>query len=126
MTRRLLVVDDEERIREVVRACLEDLIGWEVALADSGANALLQAKTEPIDAILLDLSMPDMNGMEILQQLQAEPQTQSIPVILLTGHVLGIDQINFAELGVAGVIEKPFAPIEIGQQIEQILGWEEG
>lgn len=125
MTKQVLIVDDDERIREVVHACLEDLAGWTVLGAGSGQTALVQAKTQPIDAILLDLSMPDMDGLTILQKLKADPQTQHIPVILLTAKTLGSEQAQVAAMGVAGVIAKPFNALEITSQIATLLGWDE-
>lgn len=125
MTRQLLVVDDEERIREVVRACLEDLVGWRVILAESAEVALALAKTESLDAILLDVSMPDMDGFTLVKRLQADSTSRSIPVILLTAKVLPMDRERFVQLGVAGVISKPFDPIQISKQIANLLGWED-
>lgn len=124
MTKQVLIVDDDERIREIVHACLEDLAGWKVLAAGSGQAALVQAKNEPIDAILLDLSIPDMDGLTIFQKLKADPQTQHIPVIFLTAHSLGSEQARFAAMGVAGVIAKPFNALAITTQIAALLGWD--
>lgn len=125
MTRRLLVVDDEERIREIVQVCLEDLAGWNVILAASAQDALAYAKAEAIDAILLDVSMPDMNGFTLAQRLQAQQETCLIPVILLTAKPLLTNQTQFAEMGIAGVIAKPFDVLTVSNQIAEILGWED-
>lgn len=125
MTKRILVVDDEERIREVVRACLEDLAGWTVLMTDSGQQGLEQAKVETVDAILLDVSMPYMDGFTFFQHLQADPQTRSIPVILLTAKVLPVDKVRFADMSIAGVITKPFDPMTVTNQIAEMLGWEQ-
>lgn len=121
--KRILIVDDEERIREIVRACLEDLGGWEADTAESGQEALQKAGAEPFDAILLDVSMPDLDGFTLFRELQAHPIARSIPVILLTAKVLPADKIQFAQLGVAGVIAKPFDPVGISAQVSEILGW---
>jgi CheY-like chemotaxis protein len=125
MTKRLLIVDDEERIRELVQACLEDLGGWQTLTAGSGQESLTIAQTEPIDAILLDVSMPDMDGFAVYEQLLANSVTQSIPVILLTAKVLPSDRTRFAQMGIAGVISKPFEPISISAEIAEILGWDD-
>ncbi|MGI0485768.1 response regulator [Pantanalinema rosaneae CENA516] len=121
MTQRILVVDDEDRIREIVRACLEDLGDWTVDTAASGQEGILKATSESFDAILLDVSMPDMDGVTFFSQLQTNPVTQAIPVILLTAKVLPADKAQFAAMGVAGVISKPFDPISLSTQVEQIL-----
>ncbi|MBL1178078.1 response regulator [Pantanalinema sp. GBBB05] len=121
MAQRILVVDDEDRIREIVRACLEDLGDWTVDTAASGSEGILKAISEPFDAILLDVSMPDMDGVTFFERLQTNPKTQAIPVILLTAKVLPADKAQFAELGVAGVISKPFDPIALSDEVGQIL-----
>ncbi|MGV0025570.1 response regulator [Phormidesmis priestleyi] len=123
MTRRILIVDDEERIREVVRACLEDLCGWETTTAASGQEGLTQSKTHLLDAILLDVSMPDMDGCQFFAKLQENVATQAIPVILLTAKVQPDDRQRFAQLGVAGVISKPFNPMTICDRMAEILKW---
>ncbi len=124
MTKRILIIDDEERIREVIRACLEDLGGWEAITAESGKEGLLKTTTETLDAIFLDVSMPDMDGLLFFERLQENPATQSIPVVLLTAKVLPDDRARFAQIGVAGVITKPFNPITICERLAEILGWE--
>ncbi|MBL1175289.1 MAG: response regulator [Pantanalinema sp. GBBB05] len=123
MARRILVVDDEERLRELVQACLEDLAGWETRVAASGTECLQLAQSEGIDAIVLDVSMPEMNGFEVYEQLQANPVTQAIPVIFLTAKVLPTDRDRFARLGVAGVITKPIEPLTLTEEIAEVLGW---
>lgn len=122
-TKLVLIVDDEERIREVVRVCLVKLAQWETLMAASGLEAIALAATAQPDAILLDVSMPGMNGLETLQQLQHNPQTQSIPVIFLTAKVQPSEQLYYQQLGVVGLIVKPFDPVQISQQISKLLGW---
>lgn len=121
--RRILIVDDEERIREVVRACLEDLGGWKTLTAASGHDGLLTVESETIDAILLDVSMPDMDGLQFFEQLRSQFETRPIPVILLTAKMLPSDRTRFSEMGVAGIISKPFNPVLLHGQIAAILGW---
>ena len=123
VTKRILIVDDEEDIRDVVRVSLEEFAGWLTITATSGIEGLQIAKTEALDAILLDISMPDMDGIQICEELQAGSETQMIPVIVLTAKVLPSDQNRFADLDVAGVITKPFDPMTIWRQVAEILGW---
>ncbi len=122
-TKRILIVDDDERIREVVRMCLIKLAKWQVIIATSGQEAIQTATDEQPDAILLDVSMPGMNGIETLQQLQLKECTQSIPVIFLTAKVLRAEQLHYQQLGVAGLIAKPFDPLQIAVEINRILKW---
>lgn len=125
VSKHILIVDDEERIREVVRACLVKLAKWQVTTAASGAIALQTAAAEQPDAILLDVSMPGMNGLETFQGLQRDPKTQSIPVIFLTAKVQPAEQAQYQKLGVTGLIVKPFNPVQLAQEISQLLGWNE-
>jgi CheY-like chemotaxis protein len=121
--KRILIVDDEEDICQVVQASLEEFGGWQTLLAHSGVEGLTVAQTGHPDAILLDVSMPEMDGFEMFEQLQENPATQNIPVILLTSKVLARDRKRFADLNVAGVITKPFNPLMIWQQVADLLGW---
>ncbi len=123
--RHILVVDDEDLLRELVQACLEDLAGWETLAAASGEECLQVVQKEQFDAILLDVSMPEMDGFEVYQQLQSNPMTSSIPVILLTAKVLPSDRDRFDKMGVAGVISKPIEPTTLTKEIAEILGWDE-
>jgi CheY-like chemotaxis protein len=121
--KRILVIDDEYHLCVVVQACLENLGGWTVAIATSGAEGLEQAEAEPPDAILMDVMMPDMDGPTLFQSLQSNPATKTIPVIFLTAKVQSGDRSNLQQLGVAGVIAKPFDPLKLADQVTELLGW---
>lgn len=121
MSRRILIIDDEEDIREVAQLTLEALGGWEVLTADSGGAGLRQAIAEQPDAILLDVMMPDLDGPATFEQLQSHPATCHIPVILLTAKVQTSDQRRFAELGISAVIAKPFDPLTLADQVASLL-----
>ena len=123
MKRRILIIDDEEDIRQVAGLSLETVAGWEVVLANSGKQGMERAEQEKPDAILLDVMMPAMDGPTTFLQLQKNPNTAKIPVILLTAKVQGSDQRRFAELGVAGILFKPFDPLTLSAQVAQTLGW---
>ena len=123
MTKQILIVDDDDDIRDVVRVSLEEFADWLTITATSAVEGLQIAKTNDLDAILVDISMPDMDGFQMCEQLQADPRTQQIPVIVLTAKVLASDRDRFAELDVAGIISKPFNPLTIWSQIASILGW---
>lgn len=121
--KRILIVDDEERIREIVCACVIDLGGWQAIVAASGEEGLIKAQREDLDAILLDISMPDLDGYAVYQQLQDNPSTQNIPIILLTAKVLASDRRRFSQMNIAGVITKPFNPMTLPDEIAAKLGW---
>lgn len=123
MSRRILVVDDEETIRDVVRAGLEALAGWKVEAASDGAEAVVLCDADPPDAILLDVMMPTMDGPTTFARLQDDPRTRSVPVILLTAKVQPAEQRRYEDLAVAGVLSKPFDPLALPDQIAGLLGW---
>jgi CheY-like chemotaxis protein len=97
--------------------------GWNTTAAASGQEALAKAESIPLDAILLDVSMPEMDGFQCYEQLKANPTTQSIPVVLLTAKVLPDDRTRFAQMEIAGVITKPFDPVSICDQLSELLHW---
>lgn len=119
----ILLIDDEKHISTVVKTCLVTLGGWIVLTADSGREGLLKARQEQPDAILLDVMMPDMNGITLLKELRNEPKTQNIPVLLLTAKAQMSDRDEYNHLDIAGVITKPFEPLKLAAQIAEVLGW---
>ncbi len=124
--KRVLVVDNEPSIREIAKVCLETLGGWEVSLASSGQECLIQATAENPDVILMDLMMPNMDGLMTFDKLQENPATQEIPVILLTAKIQdndSVDHRHFLQMGLAGAIAKPFNPLELSEQVAATLGW---
>jgi CheY-like chemotaxis protein len=119
--KRILVIDDENDIQEVARLSLELTEHWIVIGANGGAaGALLALSAEP-DAILLDVMMPDIDGPSTLRILQQ--QGASTPVIFLTAKVQTADRQKFMQLGVKGIISKPFDPLTLGAQMREILAW---
>ena len=119
----ILLIDDEEDIREIARLSLEMVGGWRVDAAGSARQGLLMAADRQPDAILLDVMIPDMDGPTTYQALQAEPKTRGIPVILLTAKVQAADLRRFESLGVAATIAKPFDPLTLPGQVADVLGW---
>ncbi|MFQ4144238.1 response regulator [Chlorogloeopsis sp. ULAP02] len=119
----ILVIDDEKNLCTIIQACLEKLGCWKVLTAHSGSKGLTLAETEHPDAILLDVMMPDIDGLALFSKLQSNPLTQNIPVILLTAKVQMVDLNKFAQLGVAGIIPKPFDPLKLSRLVAEVLGW---
>jgi CheY-like chemotaxis protein len=123
MSRTILLVDDEDDIREVAQLSLEMTTAWQVRTAASGAEALRLAAADPPDAILLDVMMPEMDGPATARALRASPATAEIPIILLTAKVQAADRRRFDDLGVAGVLGKPFDPMTLAGEVSRVLGW---
>jgi CheY-like chemotaxis protein len=121
--RKILIVDDENDIREVAAMSMEAICGWNVLQAGSGPEGVQLAQDQHPDAILLDVMMPDMDGPSTLQLLRSNPSISKIPVIFLTAKVQSSDRKRFAELGVSAILAKPFDPMLLCSQIAEALGW---
>jgi CheY-like chemotaxis protein len=121
--KRILVIDNEEYIQEVAKICLETVAGWEVVTASSGKEGIVQAENYQLDAILLDVMMPDMNGLVVFEKLQANSVTKEIPVIFLTAKIQVADRRRYAALGIKSAIAKPFNSLELAGQVATALGW---
>jgi CheY-like chemotaxis protein len=122
--KRVLVIDDEAAIQEVIQCCLEDIGGWQVWLASSGMEGLELAQQYLPDGILLDVMMPGLDGLATLEKIRAIPSVKSIPVVLLTARVQHRDRLQFAHLDVVGLIVKPFDPVTLVDQVVATFGWE--
>ncbi len=122
--KRILVIDNELYIQEVTQICLETIAGWEVLTASSGVEGIERATAEQPDAILLDVMMPDMDGLTTFQNLQKNAATQKIPVLLLTAKVQSSDRRHYRQMGIKAAIAKPFEPLELANEIAATLGWD--
>jgi CheY-like chemotaxis protein len=120
--RRVLLIDDEDDIREVAQLSLEMVARWDVVTASSGAEGVVRAAADQPDVILLDVMMPDLDGPATFLQLQAEPSTRHIPVILLTAKNLDPATDQLAR-DVVAIIAKPFDPMRLAGQVSAALGW---
>jgi len=124
MQHRILIIDDEDDIREIAAMSLETAAGWEVMVTSSGAQGLVRAASYQPDAILLDVMMPGMDGPTTFRELRKNPATARIPVLFLTAKVQATDRRSFANLGVQAVLVKPFDPMTLSAQISAVLGWD--
>ena len=123
MSRRILLIDDEDDIREIAATSLEMIAGWQVVLASSGPEGVAKAQQEQPDAILLDVMMPEQDGASTLAKLRAGKSTAAIPVIFLTAKVHPTEQSRLQSLGATGIVHKPFDPLLLHEKIKEILGW---
>lgn len=119
--KRVLIIDDDADIREATQICLEITGEWDVLTASSGSEGLIKAAAEKPDAILLDIMMPGMDGLTTFQNLQDNPETQNIPIILLTAKAQSAEQRQFTQLRVAAVITKPYDPFSLSNQVAEAL-----
>jgi CheY-like chemotaxis protein len=123
MGKTILIIDDENDIREVGQLALEVGSDWRVLAAASGAQGLDQARAERPDAILLDVMMPGMDGPTTLAHLRDDPATRDIPVVFLTAKVRTSDREWLTSLGATAVLAKPFDPVSLADQVADALGW---
>jgi two-component system, OmpR family, alkaline phosphatase synthesis response regulator PhoP len=121
--KRLLIIDDEEAIQIVVKFGINMAAGWELLSASGGETGIDMAERELPDAILLDVMMPEMDGIATFKALQANPITAGIPVIFLTAKAQTAERRQFNDLGISGVITKPFNSLDLPEQITKILHW---
>jgi CheY-like chemotaxis protein len=117
----ILLIDDDLSTRQVTAICLRKLGGWTVLTSASGQEGLNQAITAQPDAILLDIMMPDMDGLSVLQALRNHPQTRSIPIIILTAKLR--PNRDYSQLDIVGVIFKPFDALVLATQVAELLNW---
>ncbi|EAW36137.1 response regulator [Lyngbya sp. PCC 8106] len=122
--KRILVIDDEDGVRDIIQITLEAVARWEVMTASGGQEGLKIAIAQQPDAILLDVMMPNLDGPATFKQLQAHSQTQHIPTIFLTAKAKGSEQQEYANLGVSGIIIKPFEAQNLVDQIREFLVWD--
>jgi CheY-like chemotaxis protein len=121
--KRILIVDDEDDIREVAQVSLELVGGFEVMTASSGRAGLERARGSQPDAILLDVMMPDMDGPATLVELRADPTTSHIPVVFLTAKTQSAERLKLGQLGAAGILTKPFDPMQLAADVAAALHW---
>lgn len=117
----IMVVDDNPDIITIVRTILEGK-GYNVASASSGPELLNHLKSQKPDLIILDIMMPEMDGLEVLTRLKGVPETSSIPIILLTAKVQYEDVLGGYKLGADYYITKPFTSTQLINGINLLLG----
>jgi DNA-binding response OmpR family regulator len=116
----ILVVDDEPDTLELIEFNLKPA-GYHVVTAANGVEALRQARTAPPSLIVLDLMLPEMDGLEVCKTLRREPSTAAIPIIMLTAKAAELDRVLGLELGADDYLTKPFSPRELLLRIKKIL-----
>jgi len=122
MLKRILIVDDSCTARMMIRRCLE-IAGYaeaEFREASHGREALELLRTEPVDLVLTDLNMPEMNGKTFIRRLKSSPKLFSIPVIVISSITNEREEEELRDQGVAGVIRKPMSPMAFMDVIKNV------
>lgn len=118
--RLILLIEDEPDIQEIVRSALELVGGFEVISAYGGREGFDLAILHKPDLILLDMMMPGINGIETFGLMKENPSTAEIPIIFMTAKVQPHEIDQYMNLGAAALIPKPFDPMTISSQINDI------
>jgi CheY-like chemotaxis protein len=123
--RRILVMDDYEDFRLLIKDAIEDFVGWYVYAVELGDEGLQIARNESWDIILLDVAEPSikpgMNGFQIYEHLRADPKTQQIPLILMTTMRFPSNLRRLKALQATDIIQKPFDFLSLIQRINAAL-----
>ena len=117
---KILVVDDEPEAVELLEFNLKQA-GFDVVTAADGAEALKKARSALPGLILLDLMLPEVDGLEVCKMLRRDPATAAIPIVMVTAKAAEIDRILGLELGADDYVTKPFSPRELILRIKNVL-----
>lgn len=115
-----LIIEDNENNLELIRFILEQA-RYKIRYAMTGLEGVQQALTIPPDFIILDIQLPDINGLEVLKRIRAHPIGRDIPIIAMTSYAMSGDRERLLAAGCTSYIEKPIDPMLVIQQIEQAI-----
>jgi DNA-binding response OmpR family regulator len=117
---KILVAEDSSTVRRLVAARLT-ADGYDVVEAVDGEQALLLARSERPDLIVLDKVMPKLDGFEVVRALRGDPATQAVPIVMLTERTSEDDVLGGLDLGVEEYMSKPFSPRELALRVRRVL-----
>ena len=120
MPKHIFVVDDDKEVREIVTFAL-NCNGFEVAAASNGQQLHHLLASQVPDLIILDVMMPGQNGYQLFHFLRNNPDTQQIPIIIMTAHAENIYERISADLGAAKHVTKPFHPLDLVEKVRALL-----
>lgn len=120
MSKKIITVDDSPSVRKMVEFSLKSK-GYAMGSAGDGIEALELMRQEPFDAVILDVNMPRMNGLEFLENIKNDENLAAIPVIMLTTEGQDEDRDKAMALGATAYIVKPFKPTQLLSLLEEIL-----
>ncbi len=120
MPKKILIAEDNDDNRIVYATMLEHH-GYEVVTTPNGAEVKALVAKEKPDLILMDVSLPGMNGWDATRQLKSDPQTAHIPVIAITAHALPEDRFTAGEVGCDGYLSKPVGPRRVLEEVDRMV-----
>ena len=119
---KVLVVDDQNSVRQMTRMTLEEIGFRHIHEADNGVHAMETASLQPLDLIISDYNMPEMDGLGLLRAVRGHPMVRKVPFILLTGRGDKELVVKAAQAGVNNYLVKPFTAAILREKIEQVMG----
>lgn len=122
MTRNVLVVEDEADLRMMTRIMLQSRAHFNVIEASTGEEALKVVESEPVDVMLLDLRLPDMEGWDVLERLADSGHLPALPVIMVSAHPTAAAATRAQARGVRGYVRKPFTAEELFDVVKRAIG----
>ena len=117
---RILLVEDDPDIQSVAQLALEAVGGYTVQVCSDGSQALERGDTFVPDLLILDVMMPEMDGLTLFQELRKRPATAQTPIIFMTAKAQAHDIAAYLEMGALGVIAKPFDPMTLPQTVASL------
>lgn len=118
----ILVVDDSKIMREMIVACLRGMEGLTFAHASSGLEAIEQLSLQPFDLLVLDLNMPDIGGVEVVEFVRGQDTLRSLPILIVTTRGDEASRTRVLEAGASRFMTKPFSPEGILAEVRALLG----
>jgi len=118
--RTIMIVDDDPRLCSALQFKFERA-GYHVSAVGSGRDLLTRLQVQQPDLIILDLMMPDMSGIEVLEYMRSHPDLSSIPIVVVSAWGHTAMQVRCRELGAAGFVSKPFSLRELATRVEEYL-----
>jgi len=122
----VLVVDDSKVMREMVIACLRAREGLSFTQAGSGLEAIERLSLRPFDLVILDLNMPDIGGVEVIEFVRSQDKLRALPILVLTTRGDDGSRERVLTAGASRYMTKPFAPENISAEVEALLGQSSG
>jgi two-component system, chemotaxis family, chemotaxis protein CheY len=119
---KVLVVDDQYSVRQMTRMALEEIGFRHIHEAENGVKAMETASLQPLDLIISDYNMPEMDGLGLLRAVRGHPTVRKVPFILLTGRGDKELVVKAAQSGVNNYLVKPFTAETLREKIEQVVG----
>ena len=120
-TLKFLIVDDFSTMRRIIRGLLKDMGCTNVEEAEDGVDALAKLRAQPVDFVISDINMPNMNGFDLLKQIKADAELKHLPVLMVTAEARKEDIVQAAQSGASGYIVKPFTKATLEEKVQKIM-----